>query len=386
MTKRDFYEVLGVNKNASLDEIKRAYRKLALQYHPDRNPGDKEAEVKFKECAEAYEVLSDPQKRQRYDQFGHQGVDATGFHGFDNINDIFSHFSDIFSGFGRGGSIFDDFFGGGSSTSRRRSSGVGGTDLKISLKLTLAEISDGVEKTIKVRKYMTCSSCNGTGAKSGSGYVSCSHCNGTGEHRQVTRSIFGQFVNVTECSYCKGEGRVVRDKCPDCGGDGRVKTDSTIKVNIPAGVNEGNYIPLRGQGNAGLRGGHPGDLFVYIEEEEDRDFSRYEDDVLYDLFISITDAALGAEIVVPTLKGKSKLKIDPGTQSGTILKMKEKGIKHLNGYGRGDQLVRINVYTPTKLSSKEKEILKELSKSENLKPKPHTKEKPEKGFFKSVFG
>jgi len=384
MTKKDYYEILEISRDASGNEVKSSYRKLAMKYHPDRNPGDKQAEERFKELAEAYEVLSNPQKKQRYDQFGHAGMDSTGFQGFDNINDIFSHFSDIFGSFGGGGSIFDDFFGGGSS-SRRRSQGVQGSDLKMPLKLTLADIADGVEKTIKVKKYKECVECNGTGAKSESGYSSCLNCNGTGEVRQVSRSIFGQFVNVRECPNCGGEGRIIKEKCPSCKGEGRLKTESKIKVNIPPGVSEGNYIPLRGQGNAGVRGGPSGDLLVFIKEEESEHFSRHGDDVVYELDVSFMDAALGADIVVPTLKGKAKLRVEQGTQSGKILRMKDKGIKHLNGYGRGDQLVKINIYTPTKLSSKEKEVLKELLKSENFHPKSNDKKKESKSFFKSVF-
>ncbi|MBM4157331.1 MAG: molecular chaperone DnaJ [Ignavibacteria bacterium] len=384
MTKRDYYEILGVTRNASKDEIKSAYRKLAMKYHPDRNPGNKDAEEKFKECAEAYEVLNDPQKKQRYDAYGHAGVNATGFSGFDNINDIFSHFSDIFSGFG-GGSIFDDFFGSSRSSGRRqRRQGIPGSDLRVNLKLTYEEIADGTEKTIKVKKYKTCSVCNGSGAKSGSGYASCSNCNGTGEIRQTTRSIFGQFVNVSECRTCNGEGRIIRDKCDVCQGEGRIKDESTIKINIPPGVVEGNYIPLRGQGNVGIRGGYSGDLNVVIEEEKHKYFIRDGDDIIYNLDISIIDAALGAEIVVPTLKGKSKLKIESGTQPGKRLRMKEKGIRHLNDFGRGDQIVIVNVFIPTKLTGKEKEILKELAKSENFNPKSKTKS--DKDFFKKIFG
>jgi molecular chaperone DnaJ len=385
MTKRDYYEILGVNKNASGDEIKSSYRKLAMQYHPDRNPGNKESEEKFKECAEAYEVLSDTQKRQRYDQFGHKGVDSTGFQGFDNINDIFSHFSDIFGGFGGGGSIFDDFFG-GSSSSRRgsRSRGMQGSDLKVNLKLTLEEIADGIEKTLKVKKYKHCETCGGSGAKAGSGYAACTYCNGTGEIRQATRSIFGQFINVTQCTHCNGEGRVVKERCPDCSGEGRVKAEATIKVNIPAGVVEGNYIPLRGQGNAGIRGGENGDLLVFIEEALHKYFTRLNDDIIYELEIGFPDAVMGVEAVVPTLKGKAKLKVEPGTQAGSVLRMKDKGIKHLNGYGRGDQLVKVNIITPKKTTAKEKELLKELSKSENFNPKK-SKDKDDKTFFKSVF-
>jgi len=256
--------------------------------------------------------------------------------------------------------------------------------LRVNLKLTYEEIADGTEKTIKVKKYKTCSVCNGSGAKSGSGYASCSNCNGTGEIRQTTRPIFGQFVNVSECRTCNGEGRIIRDKCDACQGEGRIKDESTIKINIPPGVVDGNYIPLRGQGNVGIRGGYSGDLNVVIEEEKHKYFIRDGDDIIYNLDISIIDAALGAEIVVPTLKGKSKLKIESGTQPGKRLRMKEKGIRHLNDFGRGDQIVIVNVFIPTKLTGKEKEILKELAKSENFNPKSKTKS--DKDFFKKIFG
>lgn len=385
MTKRDYYEILSVERTASGDEIKSSYRKLAMKYHPDRNPGNKEAEEMFKECAEAYEILSDPTKRQRYDQFGHQGVSGGpgGFSGFTDMNDIFSHFGDIFGG-GGGGSIFDEFFGGGRSQGRRRQGdGSRGSDLKINLKLTLEEIADGVEKTIKVKKFKTCDTCKGSGAKGESGYAQCTNCNGSGEVRQVSRSIFGQFVNVTMCNVCSGEGRVVKDKCSDCHGEGRVKTEAEIKVNIPSGVSDGNYIPLEGQGNAGMRGGQAGDLYIHLEEEEHSIFKREDDDVYYELDLSLIDAAIGADVIVPTLKGKAKLKIEAGTQPGSILKMSHKGIQRLHSDRRGDQLVRVNVHIPTKLSGKEKDILRELAKSENFKP--NGKKKSEKSFFKKVF-
>ncbi len=387
MTKRDFYEILGVQKTSSVEEIKAAYRKHAMKFHPDRNPGDKEAEDKFKEGAEAYEVLSDPNKRARYDQFGHQGVKGTDFHGFDNVNDIFSAFSDIFSGFG-GGSIFDDIFGGSGrrTQGRYRSPGIQGSDLKVTLKLTLEEIAVGVEKTLKVKAFHKCSSCSGSGAKSGSSTAECTTCRGTGEIRQISRSMFGQYINVSVCPACSGEGRVIRDKCPECAGEGRIKGESTVRVNIPAGVSTGNYIPLRGQGNAGVRGGDAGDLIVIIEELQHKHFIREEDDVIYDLTISITDAALGAEVEVPMLEGTAKVKIEPGTQPGKILRMREKGIKHLNHHGRGDQLNYINIYIPTRLSSKEKELFKQLARSENLKPKNEDKNpgKKSRGFFSKV--
>jgi molecular chaperone DnaJ len=388
-TKRDYYEILGLERNASGEEIKRSYRKLAMQHHPDKNPGDHESEIKFKELAEAYEVLKDPVKKQRYDQFGHRGVDSTGFHGFDDVNDIFSHFSDIFGNFG-GGSIFDDFFGGSTGRRQGRKQDNRGSDLKVSVKLTLEEIAEGVEKTIKFKKYITCTECDGTGAKKGSGYINCSSCSGTGEIRQVSRSIFGQFVNVAVCANCGGEGKIIKEPCIECKGDGRIKTDATIKVNIPAGVEQGNYIPLREQGNVGLKGGTAGNMLVFIEEEEHEFFVRDGDDIIYDLNLSFSDAALGADVIVPTLKGKSKLKIDSGTQPGKILRMKDKGIKHLNDYGRGDQLVRVNITVPTKLNSKEKELLKELGRSENFNPNGKNKskktdKKEAKSFFKGVF-
>ncbi|MDD5360681.1 MAG: molecular chaperone DnaJ [Ignavibacteria bacterium] len=381
MTKKDFYEILGVSKSASTDEIKSAYRKLAMKYHPDRNPGNKESEEMFKECAEAYEVLSDPQKRQRYDQFGHQGVNQGGFSGFNDVNDIFSHFGDIFGGFG-GGSIFDEFFGGNSSSRRRgRSHGIPGSDMKITLKLTYEEIAEGTEKTVKIKKLKTCGTCSGTGAKPGSGQTTCSVCNGTGEIRQVSRSIFGQFVNVSECHNCRGEGKIIKDKCPDCNGDGREKSEETVNVKVPSGVSEGQYIPLKGKGNAGTRGGHAGDLLIFIEEAKHAYFIRDNDDIILNLSISISDAILGAEVVVPTLNGKAKLKIEPGTQSGSILRMRDKGIRHLNSGGRGDQLVKIHIFIPKKISAKEKTILKDLEKSDNFNPDS----KDSRGFFKSMF-
>ncbi|MBK8551590.1 MAG: molecular chaperone DnaJ [Ignavibacteria bacterium] len=387
MTKRDYYEILSVSKTATSEEIKTSYRKLAMKHHPDKNPDDKVSEEKFKELAEAYEILSDPNKRQRYDQFGHQGVNGQG--GFQDINDIFSHFGDIFGNFGGkgGGSIFDDFFGGGQRGGSRSQQNTG-SDLKVTIKLTLEEIAEGIEKTIKVKKYKTCTKCEGSGAKAQSGHAKCTNCNGSGEIRQVTRSMFGQFVNVTMCNVCHGEGRIIKEKCSECHGEGRIKSESTIKINVPAGVEEGNYIPLRGQGNVGLRGGSAGNLLVFIEEEKHKDFIREGDDIYFDLEVSITDAIMGADVIVPTLNGKAKLTVEPGTQSGKLLRMKHKGIKSLNGYGRGDQIVRVNVHIPSKINSKEKEILKELSKSENFKPrasKAVKAEKEEKGFFKTVF-
>ncbi|MCX7877086.1 MAG: molecular chaperone DnaJ [Ignavibacteria bacterium] len=384
MTKRDYYEILGVSRNANETEIKTAYRKLAMKYHPDRNPGDKEAEEKFKEAAEAYDVLSDPDKRSRYDRFGHEGIRNSGFGytGFENINDIFSHFSDIFSG----GSIFDEIFGTGGTqrhSGRHKQKGIQGNDLRVTLKLTLEEIAEGVEKTIKVKRFEKCSSCHGSGARGNSSTVECSHCHGTGEVRHISRSVFGQFINIQVCNVCGGEGKLIKDKCHDCHGEGRVRKDATIKVKIPAGVSTGHYISLRSQGDAGIRGGLSGDMIILIEELEHDFFIRNNDDIHYNLTISLTDAVLGTEKEVPVLGGNVIMKIEPGTQPGKILRLREKGIKHLNGHGRGDQLVHIDVYIPTKLNSKEKELFVELSKSPNISPDGKKKEK-RKGFFSKI--
>jgi len=383
MAKRDFYDVLNVTRTASADEIKKAYRKLALQYHPDRNPGNKEAEEKFKEAAEAYEALSDPQKRQRYDQFGHEGMRGTDFRPFTNVNDIFSPFGDIFGG-GFGGSIFDEMFG--TQTRQRRGSATSpGSDLKIRLKLTLEEISSGVEKKLKIKKWKTCETCGGSGARSAQGTTTCTVCKGTGEIRQVSRSVFGQFVNIATCHNCNGEGKVIKEPCMSCHGDGRIQGDSTIKVSIPAGVSEGNYIPLRGEGNVGKRGGPAGDIIVVIEEEPHQAFLRNGDDVILDMLVSYPEAVLGADIEVPTLTGRAKLHVEPGTQSGKILRMRDKGIPHLNSYGRGDQLVRVNVWVPTVVNGSERTLLEKLAESEHTNPKEGDRSaNSEKSFFGRV--
>lgn len=387
MAKRDYYEILEVPRGAATDEIKKAYRKLALKYHPDRNPNNREAEEKFKEAAEAYEILSDDDKRHKYDQFGHEGLrPGMDFRPFTDVHDIFSTFGDIFGG-GIGGSIFEEVFGGG-RTSRSRSrgySGVAGSDLKVRLKLTLEEIATGIEKKIKVKRWEKCQTCKGTGASSLSGYTTCPSCNGAGEIRQVSRSPFGQFVNISTCGNCNGEGKIIRDPCSTCRGEGRVYGESTIKINVPAGVASDNYIPLKDQGNAGQRGGPSGDLIVLIEEEPHKYFTRNGDDVVLDLLVSFPEASLGADVEVPTLAGKAKLKIEPGTQSGKILRMKEKGISHLNSYGRGDQLVRVNVWVPSRLSSKDKELIKQLNSSENVKPRDgDTSAHSEKSFSEKI--
>ncbi len=372
MAKRDYYDVLGLSRSASVDDIKKAYRKLAMQYHPDRNPGNKQAEEKFKEATEAYEVLSDQDKRSRYDRFGHEGVrQGADFHDWTNTNanDIFTVFNDIFGG-GLGGSIFGDFFGGGTRTRSRSGASTGerGSDLKISVKLTLEEISTGIDKKIKIKRQEKCQTCGGSGAKSGSGMSTCPTCGGSGEIRKATRTMFGQFVNIVQCSTCGGIGKIIKEPCPACGGTGRLNGESTIKVKIPPGVGEGNYLTLRGEGNAGRRGGPNGDLIVVIEEAAHEHFKRDGDDIIFELELSFPEAALGSEVEVPTLIGRAKLKIEPGIQSGKILRMREKGLPHLNGYGKGDQLVTISVYTPTKLSQRDKDLLKDLGRSSNIRP------------------
>jgi len=373
MTKKDYYEVLGLGKNATQDEIKKAYRKLAMKYHPDRNPGDKQAEENFKEAAEAYEVLSNDEKRAKYDRYGHEGLrGAQDFQGFNNVNDIFSHFSDIFGGsFGGGGgsSIFDDFFSSGSSSqrTRQRTQGTPGSDLKITLKLTLEEIATGTIKKVKIKKFHKCTTCSGTGAKTTSAFKTCSVCNGTGEVRQVSRSIFGQFVNIAPCNNCGGTGKIISEPCPTCNGDGRIQDESTIKINVPAGVTNGNYMTLRNEGNTGKNNGPAGDIIIIFEELPHQFFTRDGDNVIYELSVSFPEAAIGTEVEVPTLNGRAKLKIEPGTLSGKFLKMRDKGIQHLNDHGAGDQLVRINIHVPKNLNAKEKELLKELQKQPNIK-------------------
>lgn len=370
----DYYEVLGISRNADANDIKKAYRKLAMQYHPDKNPGDKQAEEKFKEVSEAYEVLKDTEKRRRYDQYGQSGLkgDFTNFGGFEfDLADALKTF--MSEGFG-----FGDFFG-SAGQGRSRKTRTKGADLQINLKLTYEEIASGVTKKIKLKRYAKCNSCEGTGLKKGSSPHDCPMCRGTGEVRQVSKTIFGQFINVTTCSQCGGEGRIIKDPCTECSGDGRRKADSTISVNIPAGVATGNYITLRGEGHSGPRGGPAGNAIILIEEGDHEFFERHGDDILYDLYLSFSQVALGDQVEVPTLNGKAKLHIAPGTQSGKILRMKGKGIQHLNLHGRGDQLVRVMVWTPTKLSDKEKELFSVLAESEAIKPPVE-----DKSFFSKV--
>ncbi|MFQ5630387.1 MAG: molecular chaperone DnaJ [bacterium] len=363
MTKRDYYEILGLSREASDDDVKKAYRKLAMEYHPDRNPGDKGAEEKFKEASEAYEVLKDSQKRQRYDTYGHAGMKG----GFDSFSGFDFDLSDALRTFMSEG-VFGDFFGMGGRGQSRGNRRPRGADLQLRVALTLEEIATGVTKKFKLRKQVKCETCTGSGGRQGSQPVACPACGGTGEIRNVSRSFFGQFINVSMCSRCHGEGRVIKDVCLACQGDGIVKGETTIEVTIPAGVSSGNYITIRNEGNAGPRGGAPGDAIVFIEEKEHNFFQRHGDDILYDLIASFPQLALGDKVEIPTLKGKAELDIAPGTQVGKILRMRGKGIPHLKGHGSGDQLVRIVVWTPTKLSHFEKDLLKKLADSENIVP------------------
>ncbi len=378
MSKRDYYEVLGVDKSASKDELKSAYRKLAIKFHPDKNPGDSQAEEMFKEASEAYDVLSNDDKKARYDRFGHEGMRGAGHSGFSSAEDVFSSFSDIF-----GSSIFDDFFGQGQSRGRRRERGQRGSDIKIPLALTLEEIAKGATKTIQLKKWVSCNTCTGSGARPGSGSSSCPSCGGAGEVRQVSRSLFGQFVNVSVCPQCNGSGEIVRDKCQDCSGEGRVRGDDEVKVEIPAGVEAGNYLPLQGKGNAGKNGGLAGNLIIIMEEKEHELFIREGNHVIYKLTISYPEAVLGTELNVPTLWGDESLKIESGTQPGTTLVLKDKGIPNLNSYGKGNQYVMVNIYVPQKLNSKEKELIKNLEEIDSVYPE--NKNSHKSGFFEKVW-
>ncbi len=376
MDKRDYYEVLGVDRNAGDDDIKKAYRKLALKYHPDKNKGDSAAEEKFKEVGEAYSVLTDPQKRAQYDRFGHAattGAAGPGFGGFSMDFDPIDLFRTVMGdAFG-----FGDLFGGGRAQARggRRK----GSDLQITLKLTLEEVAQGVTKKIRVKKHKACKACGGSGAQPGSQRQTCPTCRGAGEIRQVSRSLFGNFVNVSTCNTCGGEGTIVAERCSDCAGEGIVRGETTLSVNVPAGVKTGNYLHLRGQGNAGPRSGPAGDIIVVIEEKDHEYFERQGDDIVYRMQLSIPQAVLGEMLEVPTLTGRAKLTIHPGTQPGKILRMKSKGIKHLSGAGVGDQLVQVNLYVPDKLTEQESQMMESLRDSESFRPKAG-----QKGFFKKV--
>ena len=376
--KRDYYEVLGVSKSATPEELKKAYRKLALQYHPDRNPGDKEAEEKFKEAAEAYEVLSNPEKRQRYDQFGFAGMSGAGGYSGQgmSMDDIFSQFGDLFADFGLG-SFFSGGFGGSRSGGIAREHG---SNIRVKVKLNLQEIEKGVKKKIKVNKYITCDHCHGSGSEDGS-TDTCPTCKGRGQVLRTVSSLFGQMQTASTCPNCGGTGRVIKNKCPHCHGDGIVKGEEVIEIDIPAGVGEGMQLTMRGKGGAGPHNGVNGDLYVLIEEEPHPDFERDGSNLIYNLFISVTDAILGTDAEVPTVSGKVRVKITPGTQSGKILRLRGKGLPNVNSYGTGDLLVNVNVWIPKKISKEEERVLQGLSKSENFKPNPT---EDDRSFFKKL--
>ncbi len=365
MEKRDYYEVLGVSKSADATEIKKAYRKLALKYHPDKNPGDKEAEEKFKEAAEAYDVLSNEEKRHRYDQFGHAGVGGAGQGGFGggmSMDDIFSQFGDIFGSFG-GFSGFGGFGGGRGSRRVNR-----GTNLRVKVKMSLQEIATGIEKKIKVKKYVACQHCNGTGAKDGKSYSTCSTCKGSGQVTRVQNTILGAMQTTSTCPTCEGEGKIINEKCTFCNGEGVLMSEEVISINIPAGVAEGMQLSLSGKGNAARRGGVNGDLIVLIEEEEHPELVRDGNDLLYNVFIGYPEAVLGETVEIPTIEGKVKVKIEAGTQPGRILRLRGKGLPDVNGYGKGDLLAKVNVWIPKNLSKDEKKLVEKMRETEGFKP------------------
>ncbi len=379
MSKRDYYEILGISSNAKPEEIKKAYRQKALQHHPDKNPGDATAEAKFKEAAEAYEVLSNPEKKSGYDQFGHAGMGNNfggGFGGGMSMDDIFSQFGDIFEGAFGGG--FSGFGRSGSRTSRRTTRG---SNLRIKVKLSLEDILHGTEKKIRVNKYVSCKACKGTGAKNGSAFRTCSTCRGAGRVTRVTNTFLGQMQTASTCPNCSGEGKTIEDKCSSCYGNGIVKQEEIISINIPAGVQEGMQLALSGKGNAAPRGGIPGDLIVLIEEIPHEKLIRDNMNLLFDHHISFPEAVLGKSIEVPTLEGKARIKIEPGTQGGKVLRLKGKGLPSVNAYGRGDLLVNINIWTPQSINTEEKEMLEKMQESENFIPKP---KRSDKSFFERM--
>ena len=385
MAKRDYYEVLGVDKNASADDIKRAYRKLAVKYHPDKNPDNKEAEEKFKEAAEAYSVLSDADKKARYDQFGHAGVEGAGpdfSGGFGNLNDILN---DLFGGaFGGGFGGFGGFGGGfgGARGGQRQQRVYRGRDIRVRVKLTLEEIAKGVEKEISIEKSVPCTECGGKGAKNSSDIKTCSACNGPGQVQRVTNSIFGQTVTYSTCQQCGGEGKVVTNPCRSCGGTGLVRKRETIKVKIPAGVEAGMQLTIQGEGHAAKNNGINGDLLVVIEEQEHQDLKREGNNLYYTKVISLPDAILGAEVEVPCLDGPYKIKVDAGTQSGTVVRLRNKGLPTVNGYGgTGDMYVKFAVWIPKKLDREDKAVIESLRGKESFKPNPS---KEDKSFFDKI--
>ena len=387
MAKRDYYEVLGVEKTASEAEIKKAYRKMAIQYHPDKNPGDKEAEEKFKEAAEAYSVLSDKDKRARYDQFGHAGMGGAAGGGYSgqgmSMDDIFSMFGDIFGGGGGFGGFggFSGFGGGGGRPQQRK---FRGSDLRVKVKLNLKDIATGVEKKFKLKKYVTCEHCHGSGAEGNSGTETCPNCHGTGSVTRTQQSIFGMMQTQSVCPNCNGEGKIIKDKCKHCSGEGITYGEEVVEVKIPAGVGEGMQLTVNGKGNAGKHNGIAGDLLVVIEEESHPDLIRDENDLIYNLLLSVPTATLGGTVEIPTIDSKVKVKIEPGTQPGKVLRLRGKGLPSVNSHGysngTGDLLVNISVYIPEHLNKEEKQAMEKMQDSDNFMPNMSIKEKIFKKF------
>jgi molecular chaperone DnaJ len=383
MAKRDYYEVLGVDKSTNADEIKKSYRKIAMKYHPDRNPGDQAAEEHFKEAAEAYDVLSSPDKKAQYDRFGHAGMGNAGGGGFNGggmrMEDIFQNFGDIF-----GDDMFGSFFGGGGGGRQGggRRQGTRGANLRVKLKMSYEEIAHGANKKIKVKKYVPCNTCSGSGAKDKSSIQTCGTCNGSGQVRRVQNTFLGQMQTVTTCPNCNGEGTQITAKCGSCKGEGRVYGEDTIGLDIPAGVHDGMQLSMGGGGNAGERGGPPGDLLIVIEEEKHPHLKRNDTDVIYHLHLSFPEAVLGTSVEVPTIDGKAKIKIPAGTQSGKVFRLKGKGFPGFQSYEKGDELVEVNVWSPQNLSNEEKDMLEKLKNSPNFKPGPDAKSMRED---KSIF-
>lgn len=374
MAKRDYYEVLGINKSATADEIKKAYRKMAIKYHPDKNPGDKEAEEKFKEAAEAYSVLKDPEKKAQYDQFGHAGMNggAGGFGGGGmNMDDIFSMFGDIFGGRGFGGfGAFGGFGGGG----ERQQPRFRGSDLRVKVRLNLSEISEGVTKKFKLKKNVVCPHCNGSGAEDNS-TETCPDCHGTGRTVRTVRTPFGIMNSETTCPKCNGEGRIIKNKCSHCNGEGVIAGEEIVEASIPAGVQEGMVLTMRGKGNAGRRNGIAGDLQIVVEEEQHEALIRQENDLIFNLLLDIPTATLGGTVEIPTIDGKAKVTINPGTQPSTVMRLRGKGLPVLNGYGRGDIIVNISVYIPETLNKDEKKSIEKFRESDNFRPSEGIKDK-----------
>ena len=364
--KRDYYEVLGVQRNANADEIKKAYRKAAIKYHPDKNPGDKEAEEKFKEAAEAYDVLSNPDKRARYDQFGHAGMSGAaggGFGGFSgggfSMEDIFSQFGDIFGG--RFGGGFGGFGGGGSRRVNR------GSDIRVKVKLTLSEIANGTTKKLKISKTIACDKCGGSGAKDSNSYSTCSTCNGSGYVTRVENSFFGRVQTQSVCPTCGGTGKVITDKCDKCSGEGVMRGDEVVEIKIPAGVGEGMAVTVSGKGNAARHGGINGDLLVMIEEELNPELVRDGNDLIHNLNLPLTTCILGGEVEVPTIDGRAKIKIAAGTHAGKVLRLRGKGLPDVNGYGRGDIMIVVDITIPDSLNMEERELVEKLSTMPHFK-------------------